>query len=104
MIINSNDIYKLIKSPLYETRRSSRDGLDCLRYDVHNKMIPSDWIHIDIYDTYMEIFKYKNRGSEYYENISATTEQGRETVKRFKKILNAKHAIAVIKRHTNNRG
>lgn len=103
MVQDTNDIYNLIKSPLYGVVRGSRNGSDHVSFDIHNKKTPSDWMHIEIHDTYMEISKYGNMGSEYYENISTTTKQGLETVKRFKKILTAKYAIAVIKQHSNTR-
>ena len=68
MIQNTNDIYELIKSPLYAVSPASTYH----HYDIYNTSIPSDWMRVVFRDNYMEICKYKDRGSEYYENIITT--------------------------------
>ena len=98
MIQNTDDIYEIIRSPLYAVTPNS----GYKQYYVYNKKAPSDYIRIEIHDTYMEIYKYKNMNSEYYENIATTNDIGRQIAKRFKKILLAKRALAKIKKHTSH--
>ena len=93
MIQNTNDIYELIKSPLYAVSPSSTYHY----YDIYNTSIPSDWMRVVFRDNYMEICKYKDRGSEYYENIITTSKDGQEIAKRFKKLLFAKRTVARMK-------
>lgn len=99
MIQNINDIYELIKSPLYSVNPDST--YHC--YDVYNTSIPSDWMRVEFRDNHMEIFKYKNRGSEYYENIITTSKDGQEIAKRFKKILFTKRTVARMKMFSEKR-
>ncbi len=93
MIQNTNDIYKLIKSPSYTVAPDSSYKF----YTAYNKQFPNDCVHIHFFDTYMEIYKYKNMNSEYYENIVTTNKRGNEIAKQFKKTLMAKRAVARIK-------
>ena len=91
--MTTNDIYKLIKSPSYAVTPNSSYKV----YYVYNKQVHSECIHVHFFDTYMEIYKYKNMNSEYYENIVTTNKRGNEIAKQFKKTLMAKRAVARIK-------
>ena len=93
MIQNTNDIYEIVRSPSYAVMPNS----GYKQYYAYNKKTPSDYIRFEIHDTYMEIYKYKNMNSEYYENIVITNKRGNEIAKQFKKILLAKRAVARIK-------
>lgn len=98
MIQNTNDIYKLIKSPAYSAVYKPVEPTisNHTTYDLFNVVMPSDRICIDIYDTYMEIYKSKNMNTEYYEHISTTNQRGRKTLERFKELLLNKNLAAMV--------
>ena len=98
MIQNTNDIYKLIKSPMYlaEYRAPTAEKNLYLSYNLFHKISPYERIHIAIYDKYMEIYKYSHMNSEYYEYVRTTNKRGQKTLQRFKDILFAKNIAAMV--------
>ena len=68
---------------------------DHITHELFNITLPGDRIRIDIYDTYMEIYKSKNMNSQYYEHIRTTNKRGKKMLDRFNKWLIAKELVAM---------
>ena len=94
MIQDINDIYQLIKSPAYAVKYDPCETMQ--KYDMFNTQQPLDHIHIEIFNTFMEIYKYKNMNSEYYEKIPTTNKHGQKIVKQFKELLLSKTLAAIV--------
>ena len=103
MIQNKADIYKLIKSNAYNAVHVpvTPEITDHLSYDLFNTIVPSERISIYIYPTYMEIYKFNSRGTEYYENIRTTNKRGKKTSEHFKDLLLRKNIVAMVQ-HINS--
>ncbi len=98
MIQNTNDVYKLIKSRAYSAVYKPVEPIisNHTTHNLFNVVMPADRIRIDIYDTYMEIYKSKNMNTEYYEHIITTNQRGQKTLKRFKDLLFNKNLVAMV--------
>lgn len=78
MVQDTNDIYKLIKSPLYVAQYNSWDGTQ-VSYILYNTIAPQERITVHyVDDKYMDIYKFNNMNSEYYERISRENKQGKK--------------------------
>ena len=98
MIQNTNDIYKLISSPLYVAQYTPTDGQkqSSWSYNLFNKNAPHERINIEIHSTHMEIRKYSHMNYEYYENVRTTNQRGQQILQRFKDILFVKQLAAMV--------
>lgn len=99
MILNSNDIYKLIKSEQYNAVYTPVDGQirDHTTYNFFNVTTPAERISVEIHKTHMDIYKTNNMNSEYYETIRTTSKRGQETLQRFKDQIFVKNMAAMVR-------
>ena len=98
MVQTLNDIYKLIKSPAYHAQYvpPTPEIRAHTSYDLFNTTA-AEHIHIEIHNTFMDIYKYKNMNSEFYANVRMTNKRGLKTMERFKELLFMKTLAAMMK-------
>ena len=99
MVQNSNDIYKLIKSKQYNAVYTPADGRVCdyVSYAFFNTNKPTERINVEIHKTHMDIYKFNNMNSEYYETIRTTNKCGQKTLQRFKDQIFVKNIAAMMR-------
>ena len=82
MIQNMHDICKLVALPDYQTTympfANDGKGKKATSFNIVNKSNSLDYIHVEICQNIMEISKFTNMNSEYYERISTNTKQGKK--------------------------
>lgn len=91
MIKNTNNIDKLIKSPLYAAQYNSW-GHGTISYVLYNATAPHERIHVYKDKKYLDIYKFNNMNSEYFEQVSLGTKRG----KQLHDILFSKHIAAML--------
>ena len=82
MVQNMHDICKLITSSVYQIKynptANHSKGKKGSSFNLVNQKNSLDYIHIEICKNVMEISKFKNMNSEFYESISTTTKRGKD--------------------------